>query len=467
MLAYKNFLKEYNKNGTNAIYVLHQTDCNNCQNFIKNNFQKLKNLDDNLTLVKVNMDDPSDVKDLQKIINVSDSPNFPVLFISTGGIFEHVETPTMASVRKRLKKMTSASGVEKKSLRELQNLLVSNRHKKYITPLGSSVNIAVDHGQNDQLVDLRSVFARNSVVLFKWDNCPACKRVAPEFKALRDSSRFSDNVGFYTVDIDHHEPAKTLLLEMSKIHKLPDNLLDYADRGSVPHIALFTGHSYPQILSGRKNEELKKELEDALQKGFVNIKKPSERKKFDDIKSKNSVVLFIDWKHSPCLKTLNTLRNAVEDIEDIDVYAFNVRNNPDLWSFICKKYKKDHNVRLKIETIPQIIYFFEGDLIPRLKINVDKMSVSNLVMDIKKQYPKSSIQTSLLRNDTEHKYFNKSSLSDFRGGTDIMSGGQTFASNIETAHQNLLDLANKVNEFSQKVTDQLAKLNATFSKLRH
>lgn len=464
MLSFNNFAKQYNQSKEDTVYVLHQTECQHCQDFITNDFH-LINADgnkDELTLVKVNMDKPKDVKDLKKLIRISKKPRFPIIVINKGGVFKHIQRPTLRSIHNRIKKMTSGSGLQKKSLDELQNILTSSGHKKYLTPLGSSVNIAMDHAYGDKMVDLNSVFARNSVVLFKWDNCGICKRLQPHFDKLQQSHQFSKNIGFYTVDASNTPQATALISKLDTIHKMPEELIQL--RG-YPQLALFTGHSYPHMLAGRTVEDLRKEIKEKLLSAFVNIQSTSARSKFEEIKSKNSVVLFIDWQHTPCLNTLNRLKSAVDNIHnklaahEIKVYAFNIRNNPDLWASICNKYKNEFNVRLSIDSIPQIIYFFEDDKIPRLKAHVDKMSIENLEYDILKQY-QSPTQHMIpsLRSEHEIEHFNKSSLSKFSGGANM--------AHLEKAHETLLHLTQQLNEFSQKVSNELSKLNSTIQQLK-
>ena len=52
MLRFSKFAKQYNNSNKDTVYVLHKTDCEHCQDFIQNEFHKINENDDELTLVK-------------------------------------------------------------------------------------------------------------------------------------------------------------------------------------------------------------------------------------------------------------------------------------------------------------------------------------------------------------------------------------------------------------------------------
>ena len=445
-MDYKQFKQILGKRGKRGktVYVLHKTRCEDCKKFIKNEFHKLGDANEKLTMVKVNMDRPADVADLKTIINVSDSPRFPILVFSEKGFFKHEEKPTMRTIHQRLKDMAKGSGVQRKSLDQIQNILTSSAHKRQRTPLGSSVNIAMDHQFNDELVDLQSVFGNNSVVLFKRNSCGWCRKLQPHFDRLKNLKELTSKVGFYTVDTgnpEHFNASRAMITELSQLHKMPDSLMEFTQNGGVPQLALFTGHSYPHMLAGRNVKALKEEIKQALEKVLVQIDGNSNNrfpftKLTDGTKpdqKKNSVVLFIDWQHMPCLKAINELHSAAKQLnaakptsEKPDVYVFNVRNNMDAWAAFCNKYKIDYNVRLLVETLPQIIYFFKNNRVPRLKTDVDQMSAGDLFRDICKQYRLRGAGT-FVENIGMPQYSKKQLMSKFSGGSDAANSPEDSA----------------------------------------
>ena len=115
------------------------------------------------------------------------------------------------------------------------------------------------------------------------------------------------------------------------------------------------------------------------------------RTSIEDIKNTNSAVLFIDWRHEPCLNVLNKMKRAVDSLgaklNGVKVYVFNVRNHVDMWDKISNDYKIAHSgVKLEVRSIPQIIYFYNQNRVPSLRINVADFDHSQLAMDLSRRY---------------------------------------------------------------------------------
>ena len=474
-MDYKQFKQILGKRGQagKTVYVLHKTECEDCEKYIENEFRKLSkgSPKETLTMVKVDMSNSKDVADLKTIINVSDSPGFPILVFSEKGFFKHEEKPTMRTIHKRLKDMAKGSGVQRKSLDQIQNILTSSAHKRQRTPLGSSVNIAMDHQFNDELVDLQSVFGNNSVVLFKRNSCGWCRKLQPHFDRLKNLKELTSKVGFYTVDTgnpEHFNASRAMITRLSQLHKMPDSLMEFTQNGGVPQLALFTGHSYPHMLAGRNVKALKEEIKQALENVLVQIDETNNRVPFTKltdetdasgkkIVKKNSVVLFIDWQHMPCLKAINELHSAAKKLsgadpsgEIPDVYVFNVRNNMDAWAAFCNKYKIDYNVRLVVETLPQIIYFFKNNRVPRLKTDVDQMSARDFFRDICKQYRLRGAGT-FVENTGMPQYSKKQLMSKFSGGSGEGTNAGNQESNAAPKPESTID--DLFNELSASITD--------------
>lgn len=449
------------------MYVLHQTNCMNCKSFIANEFHTLREKHPKLTMVKVNMDKPGDIADLRRIIKVSPNPKFPVIVFSDKGFFKHKETPTMQSIHESINEMTQGvSKVHRMSLKELHNLLESDGHKRQLTPLGSSVNIAMDHQYNNNLVSLEQVFGDTSVVLFKRDNCGWCQKLKPEYEKLVKHARvnpnlFSRRVGFYTVDTmspDHFNASASLITKLSKLHKIPDELIAYTKNGGVPRLALFTGHSYPHMLAGRQAKDLLKEIEKNLNNVCVNIQDTNDRQPFEKVAvDKDSVVLFIDWRHMPCLKAINTLHAISQELDTASTtnkpkyYVFNVRNNADAWAAFCNNYKVDYNVKLAIDSIPQIIFFFGNNRVPKLKAHVDRLTGDALKAEIARQYHLKGVSISISEPNLQIPHYRKSQLSEFSGG---IRGGSSIAKMSQTLHQ----LTKQINEMTTKLSEMNSHL---------
>ena len=423
--VFRRVLRERNQD---VVFVLHRPNCSDCRDFIRNPFMNLK---DNVKMVKVYVNKKQDMTDLKKLIQINDKTQWPVIVVMKRGhgILKKMYQPTWENVHEAIRKMRNdRPPLAKTSLRKLESLLSSDSHTRELTPLGSSVPIAMDirQGASGNMVCLHRALSGNCLVMFKRDGCGYCRKLMPHYERLAKSP-LAEKLGMYVVDTDHHfdiarqilniDIARKILKEDSEHQRYPDGLVNMP---GVPVLALFKGKYAPKLIQGRTYDDIRTEVKDAMENIFIDIFNPETRVKFEDIKGKNAAVLFIDWRHKPCLNMVNKLRKAVELLGDkkVPVYVFNVRNHVDMWDTISHNYKINNSgVELEVHTIPQIIYFYNRRRVPSLRKDVSRLDVNQLAMDLSNRYNLGfSVNDTGLRRPEE--MFNEfDTLKTFAGGS--------------------------------------------------
>ena len=182
-LKYKDMLRALRVNKDDAVFVLHKTNCNNCKKFIKNEFHAINS--NGLKLVQVNIGRRKDTQELEELLQISKLPNLPLVIVMQNGLFDHLKKPTLHSIHQKIKDMRKGSGYEHKSLKDMQEILSTPCHKKkLLDPLGIEANVARECGRDGDtrgvLMDLPTVMARNSLVMFKSE----CVRIVAIFSPM-------------------------------------------------------------------------------------------------------------------------------------------------------------------------------------------------------------------------------------------------------------------------------------------
>ena len=423
-----------------AVFVLHRPGCDDCRDFISNAHMELGGKDlSGVKMVRINLERKSDMKDLRKLIKINRGTQWPVVVVlrKGHGILKKMYKPNVKSVHahiERLRRGGRRGSRASLSLEKLQKILGSDSHAADLTPLGTEARIARDvrRGDGGQLVCLHNAISGNCLVMFKRDGCGYCRKLEPHFMRLADT-RLPRELGMYTVDTDeHYGQVKMILKNLSDAHGYPEDLVNMP---GVPTVALFQGQFAPQIVSSRDYESLREEIKNRMVNVFVDVTDPSNRVDIKKVADQNAAVLFIDWRHKPCLQMLNKVRNAVEKIKDkskmgnVKVYAFNVYNHQDMWDKICNDYRIQHSgVALEVLSVPQIIYFFKRRRVPAVRRNITKFDSDQIAHDISQQYKlgykaqlpsfsDDALSYLTAEEGEDHRYIH--SMSDFAGGDEV------------------------------------------------
>lgn len=396
---FKKFFKSQKRNH-HALYVLQKKNDPNTIDYIQNpHFPVPKNTKFFLTQVY-----QKDMGELHKLVKSSQLGygELPIVIMihKDSNIFKVIKDPTPQNIHKHLKTFTAPSKYKNKSIAELQKML-NDTSALRPSPLGSQWEIAKKMEDTDNLHCLKDIIHnKKSVVLFKSDNCGYCHNFWPTFHRM---SKALHPTPFYYVDYGQHKNTiKVILEDFNEVHGFPSGLKNIT---GVPTIAYFNGPMYPKLLAnyegGRDFNKLKKEIEEAIKNVFVNIRKHEERLDADKLikqaNENNAVVLFINWRHEPCLKAAGKLKKALELIEKktdagaktLNVYVFNVRNHLNMWESIRSKFKQAFKTVVDIHSLPQIVYFFKEkyDKIPSFQQNIEQYKAEDLADTLVRQFP--------------------------------------------------------------------------------